>query len=87
MRTRGQDHQRVDVGGRQEPVEICEAVRGGDAVALADDVDEARRQVGDRRDPEPVAKPIEQRQVDGLGDRTKAEDADSDAIWHGARCS
>ena len=71
----------------RRPSEIREAVRGGDSVALADDVDKARRQVGDGRDPEPVGEAVEERQVDGLGDRTEAEDADADAVWHGGRCS
>ena len=86
MRPRGQDHQGVDVGRRQEPIERRETGRGGDPITLADDLDEAGRQVGDRRDLEAVGESIEERQVDGLGHRTEAEDADSDAIRHGERC-
>jgi len=87
MRARGQDHQGVDIGGRKQPLEVRETVRGGDPVALADDVDETWRQVCDRRDPEPIGETVEERQVDRLGDRPEAEDTDADAIWHGERCS
>jgi hypothetical protein len=54
-------------------------------VPVADDVDQARREVGDGRDPESVGQAVEKRQVDGLGDSTEAEDPDADAIWHAER--
>ena len=60
---------------------------GWDPVALADRLDEARRQVGDGRDLEPVAQAIEDRQMHGLGHGTEAQDADANAIRHGKRCA
>ena len=87
VRAGGQDHQGVDVGRRQERIERGEAGGRCDPVALTDDLDEARRQVRDRRDLEAVGEPVEERQVDGLGHRTESEDADSDAIRHSERCS
>ena len=87
MRAGGEDEQRVEVGGPKQVVERDVPTVGGDPVALADGA--RRASATGRRWPRSRSasrEPVEQRQVDGLGDGAEPEDAESDGLeWPAGR--
>ena len=73
---RQEDHavETIDLEERGDrPHPVCRR----DAVAVAERVPEGRRQVADRGDLEGIREPVEQREVDGLGDGAEAGDSDA----------
>ena len=82
MRPGRQDHHGVEVRSLEHVVQCQKSPSGRHPVTLTDDLDKRRRHVRDRRDPEMVGKSFEQGQVNGLRDRAKAQDPESDGISH-----
>ncbi len=78
--------QGIDRVACQQGVDAEIPLRRRHAVAFADRLDEGRRQVGDRGDLELRAQAIEEREMDGLGDRPEPDDPDADALGPGRAC-
>ena len=83
MRTGRQDEQAVDAVCREQAIEAVEAGALGHPVTIADRGDQAGRQVGDRADRKAVGEPVQEGQVDGLGNRAEAENGDPDTLGRG----
>ena len=80
MRARGQDRDGIQTGRHQQLLDRAESTFRRDAIPLADGRREAGREVGDSVDRVRVAQPLDQRQVDGLGDGAEPGDPEAHTV-------